>query len=219
MNYWKLSKDPEAVRNSNKAASLMVMNGTGLYLLASDNSTVVQVVLNGSSSFRRGKLGGGGRFSIVSDTWGSEFAGPFEYCDLPLNCKVIGLCRRKPLGGICSCLPGFIYQANGDCMPVNSSLSLPSACTAARNDSQLNSSVSYLKFGPALRPTMANVVGMLEGGLALSEPRVKSLNFLRAYGQRFTETATMQGPTTNGAAIATYNSLSYISSQQLSGPR
>ena len=72
---------------------------------------------------------------------------------------------------------------------------------------------------PALRPTMANVVGMLEGGLALSEPRVKSLNFLRAYGQRFTETATMQGPTSNGAAIATYNPLSYISSQQLSGPR
>ena len=72
---------------------------------------------------------------------------------------------------------------------------------------------------PALRPTMANVVGMLEGGLALSEPRVKSLNFLRAYGQRFTETATMQGPTSNVAAIATYNPLSYISSQQLSGPR
>ncbi|XP_065634061.1 G-type lectin S-receptor-like serine/threonine-protein kinase At5g35370 [Quercus suber] len=72
---------------------------------------------------------------------------------------------------------------------------------------------------PALRLTMANVVGMLEGGLALSEPRVKSLNFLRAYGQRFTETATMQGPTSNGATIATYNSLSYISPQQLSGPR
>jgi hypothetical protein len=35
---------------------------------------------------------------------------------------------------------------------------------------------------PMLRPTMANVVGMLEGGLALSEPRVESLNFLRFYG-------------------------------------
>nr|POE48594.1 g-type lectin s-receptor-like serine/threonine-protein kinase [Quercus suber] len=302
MNYWESSMDPEAVRNSNKAVSLMVMNGTGLYLLASDNSTVVEVALNGLSSFRSGKLGPNGRFSIVrpptqsDNKWEVEFARPFEDCDLPLNCKEIGLCTRKPLGGICSCLPEFSYQTYGDtdCMPANSSLSLPSACTAARNGSQLNSSISYIKFGPelemisipglprrfdyeelaaatenfknkighggfdmhvrrryleladprleggvsseeieklvrialcclhqdpALRPTMANVVGMLEGGLALSEPRVKSLHFLRAYGQRFTETTTMQGPTSNGAAIATCNSLSYTSSQQLSGPR
>ncbi|KAK7848835.1 g-type lectin s-receptor-like serine/threonine-protein kinase [Quercus suber] len=395
MNYWESSMDPEAVRNSNKAVSLMVMNGTGLYLLASDNSTVVEVALNGLSSFRSGKLGPNGRFSIVrpptqsDNKWEVEFARPFEDCDLPLNCKEIGLCTRKPLGGICSCLPEFSYQTYGDtdCMPANSSLSLPSACTAARNGSQLNSSISYIKFGPgmdyfannfrepvknnitlsvckdlcsqscsclgffheissgscyllenhlgsfmladnslvrlgyikvlvrsshsigsninkkqkfsvaglvllnltvflipivfviiailwlrkkrlsrtktvklgqnmhvrrryleladprleggvsseeieklvrialcclhqdpALRPTMANVVGMLEGGLALSEPRVKSLHFLRAYGQRFTETTTMQGPTSNGAAIATCNSLSYTSSQQLSGP-
>ncbi|XP_050257755.1 G-type lectin S-receptor-like serine/threonine-protein kinase At5g35370 isoform X2 [Quercus robur] len=160
MNYWKLSMDLKelsmdlkAVRNSNKAVSLMVMNGTGLYLLASDNSTVVLVALNGSSSFRSGKLGPDGRFSIVrprSDKWELEFAGPFEDCDLPLYCKEIGLCRRKPLGGICSCLPKFSYQNNGDCMPVNRSLSLPSACTAARNGSQLNSSISYLKVGPGM---------------------------------------------------------------------
>ncbi|GMY12631.1 G-type lectin S-receptor-like serine/threonine-protein kinase At5g35370 [Fagus crenata] len=46
---------------------------------------------------------------------------------------------------------------------------------------------------PALRPTMANIVGMLEGGLPLSESRVEPLNFLQAYGQRFTETLRMQG--------------------------
>ncbi|KAL4597023.1 hypothetical protein ACB092_12G205700 [Castanea dentata] len=156
MNYWELSMDPKAVRNSNKAASLMVMNGTGLYLLASDNSPVVQVALNGSSSFRIGKLGPDGSFSIFRPrsrsykTWEVEFAGPVEECDLPLSCKEIGLCKRKPRGGSCSCLPGFSYQNNGDCMPVNRSLSLPSACTAARNGSQLNSSISYLKFGPGM---------------------------------------------------------------------
>nr|POE44593.1 g-type lectin s-receptor-like serine/threonine-protein kinase [Quercus suber] len=153
MNYWKLSTDPKAVRNSSKAVSLMVMNGTGLYLLASDNSPVVQVALNdGSSSFMRGKLGPDGRFSIVRPPRirDVEFAGPFEDCDLPLSCKEIGLCRRKPLGKICSCLPEFSNQNNGDCMPVNRSLSLPSACTAARNGSQLNSSISYLKFGPGM---------------------------------------------------------------------
>ncbi|XP_075650408.1 G-type lectin S-receptor-like serine/threonine-protein kinase At5g35370 [Castanea sativa] len=156
MNYWELSMDPKAVRNSNKAVSLMVMNGTGLYLLASDNSPVVQVALNGSSSFRIGKLGPDGSFSIFRPrsrsykTWEVEFAGPVEECDLPLSCKEIGLCKRKPRGGSCSCLPGFSYQNNGDCMPVNRSLSLPSACTAARNGSQLNSSISYLKFGPGM---------------------------------------------------------------------
>ncbi|XP_023901993.2 G-type lectin S-receptor-like serine/threonine-protein kinase At5g35370 [Quercus suber] len=158
MNYWESSMDPEAVRNSNKAVSLMVMNGTGLYLLASDNSTVVEVALNGLSSFRSGKLGPNGRFSIVrpptqsDNKWEVEFARPFEDCDLPLNCKEIGLCTRKPLGGICSCLPEFSYQTYGDtdCMPANSSLSLPSACTAARNGSQLNSSISYIKFGPGM---------------------------------------------------------------------
>ncbi|KAF3951382.1 hypothetical protein CMV_022960 [Castanea mollissima] len=154
MNYWKLSSDRKAVRNSNKAVSLMAMNGTGLYLLASDNSTVVQVALNGSSSFRSGKLGPDGRFIIGRPRSRSdnklelEVAGPLEDCDLPLSCKEIGLCRRKPISGSCSCLQEFIYQSNGDCMPVNRSLSLPSACTAARNGSQLNSSFSYLKLGP-----------------------------------------------------------------------
>ncbi|KAL4593759.1 hypothetical protein ACB092_M014300 [Castanea dentata] len=142
MNYWKLSSDRKAVRNSNKAVSLMAMNGTGLYLLASDNSTVVQVALNGSSSFRSGKLGPDGRFIIGRPGSRSdnklelEVAGPLEDCDLPLNCKEIGLCRRKPISGSCSCLQEFIYQSN--------------ACTAARNGSQLNSSFSYLKLGPGM---------------------------------------------------------------------
>ncbi|XP_075650401.1 G-type lectin S-receptor-like serine/threonine-protein kinase At5g35370 [Castanea sativa] len=174
MNYWKLSSDRKAVRNSNKAVSLMAMNGTGLYLLASDNSTVVQVALNGSSSFRSGKLGPDGRFIIGRPRSRSnnklevEVAGPFEDCDLPLNCKEIGLCRRKPLGGSCSCLPEFSYQNNGDCMPVNRTLSLPSACTAARNGSQLNSTISYLKFGPGMDYFANNVKEPVKNNVTLS---------------------------------------------------
>ena len=86
---------------------------------------------------------------------------------------------------------------------------------------------------PALRPSMAHVVGMLEGGLSLGEPRSESLNFLRFYGQRFIEMSRMEGSnelmdiglypdinaTSNGAAGVSYNPISYISSQQLSGPR
>ncbi|KAL6527553.1 hypothetical protein OROGR_016643 [Orobanche gracilis] len=38
---------------------------------------------------------------------------------------------------------------------------------------------------PELRPSMVNVVGMLEGEIPLVEPRMESLEFLRSYGRRF----------------------------------
>ncbi|MED6210476.1 hypothetical protein PIB30_064473 [Stylosanthes scabra] len=84
---------------------------------------------------------------------------------------------------------------------------------------------------PALRPNMAAVVGMLEGGTALPQPRIESLNFLRFYGRRFTEASmiaeendenggTPQGNsssvTSGGSQVAL---VSYISSQSISGPR
>ena len=81
---------------------------------------------------------------------------------------------------------------------------------------------------PVLRPSMANVVGMLEGALPLAEPRVQSLNFLRFYGQRFTETSSqVEGCNqknefvlwTSSGTSGSYNSLSYVSSEQVSGPR
>ncbi|TYI76061.1 hypothetical protein E1A91_D06G050300v1 [Gossypium mustelinum] len=85
---------------------------------------------------------------------------------------------------------------------------------------------------PALRPSMATVVGMLEGGLPLGQPRVESLNFLRFYGRRFTEVSMIEEerrksdfmlfPQANVSHSSTTGSntcLSYISSQQISGPR
>ncbi|CAI9265429.1 unnamed protein product [Lactuca saligna] len=85
---------------------------------------------------------------------------------------------------------------------------------------------------PLVRLTMANVVGMLEGVLPVAEPRLDSLNFLRFYGQRFTEPS-MVGTgeevevgggfmvTTNysSSPSMSLNSFSYMSSQQVSGPR
>lgn len=86
---------------------------------------------------------------------------------------------------------------------------------------------------PTLRPTMANVVGMLEGVLPLATPQVQSLNFLRFYGRRrFNEALMIEGDqevnvfelhqkTRNFSSTtsSSYNSLSYMSAQQLSGPR
>ncbi|KAL5558367.1 hypothetical protein UlMin_034578 [Ulmus minor] len=85
---------------------------------------------------------------------------------------------------------------------------------------------------PALRPNMVAVVGMLEGGTTLCEPRLESLNFLRFYGRRFTEASMiaeeteqndpLAHPKPNASSTGTSDShanFSYVSSQQISGPR
>ncbi|XP_019260846.1 PREDICTED: G-type lectin S-receptor-like serine/threonine-protein kinase At5g35370 isoform X2 [Nicotiana attenuata] len=86
---------------------------------------------------------------------------------------------------------------------------------------------------PALRPTMVSVVGMLEGEIPPTEPRMESLNFLRFYGRRFAEASTMeeaggqidvmlypQANTSHTTSRSISNAcFSYISSQQISGPR
>ncbi|KAJ4964018.1 hypothetical protein NE237_023957 [Protea cynaroides] len=86
---------------------------------------------------------------------------------------------------------------------------------------------------PLLRPSMVNVVAMLEDGIPLGVPRLESLNFLRFYGRRFTEASMMEGsnevnairpyPLGNTGLTSnssdSYPSLSYLSSHQISGPR
>ncbi|CAI0395488.1 unnamed protein product [Linum tenue] len=92
---------------------------------------------------------------------------------------------------------------------------------------------------PCLRPSMVSVVGMLEGGISLGEPRMESLNFLRFYGRRFAEASILGEDGNNEQREALLNSrqeygtsnysstisdpqyipLSFISSQQISGPR
>ncbi|PWA50989.1 S-locus lectin protein kinase family protein [Artemisia annua] len=85
---------------------------------------------------------------------------------------------------------------------------------------------------PSLRPSMANVVAMLEGTLPVWEPQSDLLNFLRFYGRRFTEPSMagtgadaevpsgfMIAPIDSSGSSVSPNSFSYMSSQQVSGPR
>ncbi|KAH6780370.1 S-locus lectin protein kinase family protein [Perilla frutescens var. hirtella] len=81
---------------------------------------------------------------------------------------------------------------------------------------------------PGLRPTMTSVVGMLEGKMPLSALRMESLNFLRFYGRRFAEASiagesgglndVMVFPDANASQCST-TAFSFVSSQQISGPR
>uniref|UniRef100_A0A2N9I7X6 Receptor-like serine/threonine-protein kinase n=1 Tax=Fagus sylvatica TaxID=28930 RepID=A0A2N9I7X6_FAGSY len=170
MDYSKLSSNSRALKNSNGTVSWMVMNDTALYLLGSDGSTVViQVSLNGPQGIKIGRLGPDGRFSIssinITGEWVLEFAEPFEDCKIPCICREIGLCTPRPLGRICSCPPGFHSQiGGGNCVPENTSLSLPSAC----NGSQLNSSISYLKLGPGMDYFSNNFREPVKRGVKLS---------------------------------------------------
>ncbi|XP_076935537.1 G-type lectin S-receptor-like serine/threonine-protein kinase At5g35370 [Bidens hawaiensis] len=85
---------------------------------------------------------------------------------------------------------------------------------------------------PSLRPTMANVVAMLEGTLPVGTPRLESLNFLRFYGRRFNEPSTAvtgeEVELPSGFMVSTAEKsgtgasgylFSYMSSTQVSGPR
>jgi hypothetical protein len=170
MDYWKLSSDSMALKNSNGTVSWMVMNDTGLYLLGSDGSTVViQVLLNGPPGIKIGRLDPDGRFIInsfnITDEWVLQFAAPFEDCKIPFICGEIGLCTTRSLGRICSCPPGFHSQiGGGNCVPENTSLSLPSAC----NGSQLNSSISYLKLGLGMDYFSNNFREPVKRGVKLS---------------------------------------------------
>ncbi|KAF2296745.1 hypothetical protein GH714_001612 [Hevea brasiliensis] len=86
---------------------------------------------------------------------------------------------------------------------------------------------------PSLRPNMVSIVGMLEGCIPLGQPKVESLHFLRFYGRRFAEASMIEQengqsdftlfPQANDSTTSTTSDsricLSYISSQQISGPR
>lgn len=83
---------------------------------------------------------------------------------------------------------------------------------------------------PSLRPSMATVVGMLEGGIPLGNPRMESLNFLHFYGRRFTEASVIAkqenvllysqaNASPTDTTSSSLKSMSYVSSQQVSGPR
>ncbi|PKA62115.1 G-type lectin S-receptor-like serine/threonine-protein kinase [Apostasia shenzhenica] len=78
-----------------------------------------------------------------------------------------------------------------------------------------------LQEDPQLRPTMAAVAAMLDGTVEVGQPRPEALSFLRLYGRGFIDhggstTGEFAGGTTSSSSVISY---SYLTSQEVSGPR
>ncbi|KAH9664736.1 G-type lectin S-receptor-like serine/threonine-protein kinase [Citrus sinensis] len=167
MTYWKLSMYSYAFKDSDAPVSFLSVNRTGLYLLASDGSRFVLKVSLDAAGFRIAKLEPSGRLivsKLVGDNLVQELAIPVENCRIPFFCKEIGLCS----GGSCSCPSGFHAELNGDCVPINSSLSLPNGCSAT-NASGLNSSITYLKLGNGVDYFANDFIQPVKRGVGLSD--------------------------------------------------
>ncbi|CAL9205149.1 G-type lectin S-receptor-like serine/threonine-protein kinase At5g35370 [Musa acuminata AAA Group] len=76
---------------------------------------------------------------------------------------------------------------------------------------------------PAQRPSMTKVAAMLEGTMLVPHPRLESLDFLRSYGRGFGDPNARRGCGPNSTSAGSGSSasplLSYVSSQEVSGPR
>lgn len=125
----------------------MVVNTTGLYLLASDN-TIVSAVSLTQSAFRVVKLGSDGRLTINSyssvnstSPLSGDFIAPSNNCDLPYICYSLGLCASSGNSSTCTCPPLFTMAANHSCMPGDGSTL---ASSLSCSNSYPTMSVSYL---------------------------------------------------------------------------
>ncbi|XP_071723306.1 G-type lectin S-receptor-like serine/threonine-protein kinase At5g35370 [Rutidosis leptorrhynchoides] len=168
MTYWKLSMETMAFKDSSGAVSFLGLNGTGLYLYGDDGSTVVfQVILQETENFRIAKLGYDGKFVVtrlVNNSQTEEFTMPADNCKIPSFCGKYGLCNN----GVCSCLSGFRTNKDSDCVPTDSSITMPNACIPGQNQTESNSSISYLTLGQGVDYFSNNYMESVKYGANLS---------------------------------------------------
>ncbi|KAL6591077.1 hypothetical protein ACP70R_050130 [Stipagrostis hirtigluma subsp. patula] len=143
LTYWALSSDPAAVQDSSHAVASMVVNASGLYLLAANGrDTVFRLLFPSSPATAKGasfllKVDPSGRLRALSLTGGTSlptvWAAPASDCDLPLPCRSLGLCTPGGNGSNCGCPDAFSTYSSGGCVPADgSSLPvIPDSCVVA----------------------------------------------------------------------------------------
>lgn len=155
--YWKLSMDPKAFINSNAIVEHMIVNATGLYLLAHNSSVVVIQVILARSDFRIAKLDSTGQFVVKRFSkagWTQEFAGPVDNCRIPYFCGQVGLCNENSasITPSCSCPSSFhtVPPSLGGwgCKPIDQSIVLASPCNSSNDGDKMKSAgFLYLSLG------------------------------------------------------------------------
>lgn len=145
--FWLLSMEPEGYKTSNILVSYMEMNSTGLHLVGEDGLQVVLQVALVPSDAKIARLGSEGIFSINNmevNNMALEFTMPVDSFQVPFMCGKMGLCTNQT----CVCPSDFSADQNYSCVPKQVSegtISLPSACTATGNVSEVNSSTVYVQ--------------------------------------------------------------------------
>ncbi|KAF0931293.1 hypothetical protein E2562_002640 [Oryza meyeriana var. granulata] len=149
--YWLLSNDAKATRDRDGAVASMAVNGTGMYLLAADDTVLIQLPLP-AAELRIVKLGVDGKLHITSYATANAssppptdagFVAPDSGCDLPLSCGALGLCSPSGKASSCTCPPLFASSHDGGCTPADGSTAMSVAsCGGAGGDATPTSYVS-----------------------------------------------------------------------------
>ncbi|KAL5213541.1 hypothetical protein ABZP36_024388 [Zizania latifolia] len=133
--YWRLSNDASSTKDRVGAVAFMAVNGTGLYLLAADDSVIIQAAMP-LTELRIVKLGVDGKLQITSyasanasspSSTEAGFVAPSGGCDLPLSCGALGLCTPRGNDSSCTCPPLFAASHDGGCAPSGSSTAMSAA--------------------------------------------------------------------------------------------
>lgn len=156
LDFWKLSMEKNAFRDTNFQVEYMIMNFTGVYLIGNNGqATVIKIILPGSgddvsadsSNFL--KLDQTGVLSIVNfnpkdGSTMTEFTAPADHCRIPFTCRRLGFCTN---GGSCQCAPAFHPDPKtngGDCVPSDGSLALAGPCNGSSSSDTSGAAIKYL---------------------------------------------------------------------------
>ncbi|KAL6847486.1 hypothetical protein ACP4OV_023339 [Aristida adscensionis] len=141
LTYWALSSDPASVQDSNRAIASMLLNASGLYLLAANGrDTVFRLPFPAPPAPRILRVDPSGRLRALTLAAGAgaslptAWSAPAGDCELPLPCRSLGLCTPGGNGSNCGCPDAFSTYSSGGCAPADGAAlpTVPGSCNAAR---------------------------------------------------------------------------------------
>ncbi|KAE8798080.1 G-type lectin S-receptor-like serine/threonine-protein kinase [Hordeum vulgare] len=167
VTYWALSSDPASVQDSNRAVRSMMVNASGVFLLADGGGTVfslrfaspppapaTKMLLKVDSSGRLRALSTAYSPTAARATLPAVWAAPASDCDLPLPCGALGLCTPGNNGSSCMCPDAFTTHTTGGCSPADGSAlpALPDTCLAGNSKPSSSSAAahSYTRLGDGI---------------------------------------------------------------------